>query len=226
MEMILRAAKFEENDAQVQAPMKAFMDDITLLARDPEKMKQVLERLDTLITWSRMKFKAKKSRSFTFRRGKQVQVKFQIGKENIPAVKQQPVKSLGRLYQGNLTDRSQGVAIQAQAEQGLKAIATTKLPGKYKVWCLQFGLYPRLAWPLMIYEVTLSRVEIIKQKCSKHIRRWLGLPRMINTTSLYRKKGALQLPLTSIAETYKTGKVRTVMILRDSRDPEIKKQPT
>ena len=75
--------------------MKAFMDDITLLARDPEKMKQVLERLDTLITWSRMKFKAKKSRSFTFRRGKQVQVKFQIGKENIPTVKQQPVKSLG-----------------------------------------------------------------------------------------------------------------------------------
>ena len=57
MEMILRAAKFEENDAQVQAPMKAFMDDIPLLARDPEKMKQVLERLDTLITWSQIKFK-------------------------------------------------------------------------------------------------------------------------------------------------------------------------
>ena len=114
------------------------------------------------------------------------------------------------------------MAIPAQAEQGLKAIATTKLPGKYKVWCLQFGLYPRLAWPLMIYEVTLSRVEIIEQKCSKHIRRWLGLPRMINTTSLYRKKGALQLPLTSIVETYKTGKVRTVMMLRDSRDPDIR----
>ena len=222
MEMILRAAKFEESDAQVQAPRKAFMDDITLLARDPTKMKQVLERLDVLINWSRMKFKAKKSRSFTFKRGKQVQMKFQIGKENIPTVKQKPVKSLGRLYQGNLTDRSQGVAIQADAEQGLKAIANTKLPGNYKVWCLQFGLYPRLAWPLMIYEVTLSRVEIIEQKCSKYIRRWLGLPRMINTTSLYRKTGALQLPLTSIVETYKAGKVRTVMMLRNSKDPEIK----
>ena len=74
----------------------------------------------------------------------------------------------------------------------------------------------------MIYEVTLSRVEIIEQKCSKYIRRWLGLPRMINTTSLYRKTGALQLPLTSIVETYKAGKVRTVMMLRNSRDPEIK----
>ena len=133
-------------------------------------------------------------------------MKFQIGKENIPTVKQKPVKSLGLLYQGNLTNRSQDVTIQADAEQGLKAIANTKLPGKYKVWCLLFGLYPRLAWPLMIYEVTLSRVEIIEQKCSKLIRRWLGLPRMINTTSLYRKKGALQLPITSIVEMYKTGR--------------------
>ena len=112
-----------------------------------------------------------------------------------------------------------------QAEEGLGKINESKLPGKYKIWCLQLGLYPRIGWPLLIYEVTLSRVEAIERLCSIHIRKWLGLPRVTNNSALYRSKGALQLPLTSIVEIYKAGKVRTVMMLRDSKDPEIRNNP-
>ena len=64
----------------------------------------------------------------------------------------------------------------------------------------------------------LSRVEMIERTCNTYIRKWLGLPRTINTSSLYRRKGALQLPLISIVEINKAGKVRTVMMLRESRD--------
>ena len=112
-----------------------------------------------------------------------------------------------------------------QAEHGLKAIDRTKLPGKHNIWCLQFALYPRLAWPLTIYEVALSRVEMIERTCTTYIRKWLGLPRTINTSSLYRRKGVLQLSLTSIVEIYKAGKVRTVMMLRELRDQEISDRP-
>ena len=65
------------------------------------------------------------------------------------------MKSLGRWYAGTLSDKSRDVAIMKQAEEGLKAIDQTKLPGDYKIWCLQFALYPRLAWPLTMYEVAL-----------------------------------------------------------------------
>ena len=77
----------------------------------------------------------------------------------------------------------------------------------------------------MIYEVALTRVETIEQRCSCYIRKWLGLPRITNTAALYRKDGALQLPLTSVVEIYKAGKVRTVMILRESRDGEVRSNP-
>ena len=77
----------------------------------------------------------------------------------------------------------------------------------------------------MIYEVALSRVEMIERMCNINIRRWIGLPRITNNSALYRSKGALQLPLTSIVEIFKAGKVRTVMMLRDSRDPEIRNNP-
>ena len=204
MEMILMSANFEEEHAQLQSPMKAFMDDVTLLAKNPEDMDDVLERLNGLVEWSRMKFKAKKSRSLTFRSGKQIQRRFKIGGDRIPTVKEEPVKSLGRLYAGNLTDRHEGVLIQKQAEGGLAAIEKSNLSGKFKMWCLQFGLYPRLAWL---------------------IRKWLGLPRVLNTAALYRKRGSLQLPVTSITEIYKCGKVRTVMMLRESNNTSISNDP-
>ena len=225
MEMLLMSANFEEHHAQLRSPMKAFMDDVTLLAKNCQEMDDVLERLNGLIAWSRMKFKAKKSRSLTFRKGKQIQRRFKIGGDRIPTIKEEPVKSLGRLYSGNLTDRHEGVQIQKQAEEGLASIQRSNLPGKFKVWCLQFGLYPRLAWPLLIYDVALSRVETIEQKCSKFIRKWLGLPRILNTAALYRNRGSLQLPVTAITEIYKAGNVRTVMMLRESTDASIRDNP-
>ena len=143
----------------------------------------------------------------------------------MPTIKEHPVESLGRWYEGNLKDKSRGVQIQRQLEDGLKAIDETKLPEKYKIWCLQFGLYPRIAWPRMMYETAASRVDIMEQKCNVMIRRWLVLPRMTNTAALSRQKGSFQLPLTAITEIYKAGKVRTVMILRESADIEIRSNP-
>ena len=143
--------------------------------------------------------------------------KFQIAGELMPTIEEEPVKSLGRWYAGTLTDKSRGVAIMNQAEEGLRAIDKTKLPGKFKIWCLQFALYPRLSWPLMMYEVAVSRVQMIEMRCNAFIRKWLALPRMLNTSALYRQRGALQLPLTAITEIYKGGKIRKVMMLKTER---------
>ena len=60
MEMLLRATDFTAEEAKVKAPKKAFMDDVTLITTEVDAMNNVLYRLDELITWSRMKFKAQK----------------------------------------------------------------------------------------------------------------------------------------------------------------------
>ena len=148
MEMILKSADFTEEMALISSPKKAFMDDVTLLSRSQDHMRRVLARLNELIGWARMKFKAQMSRSVTFMKGVQRQVKFNIGGEKIPTVSEEPVKSLRRSYAGTLSDRSKGIEVQKQAEDELRVIDKTKLPGKFKIWMMQFGLYPRLAWPL------------------------------------------------------------------------------
>ena len=223
MEMILKSTDVE--GLVVKAPLKAFMDDITVLSEVEAATRRVLKRLDDLITWSRMKFKAKKSRSCSLREGKMKQIKFSIAGDPMPTVKEKPVKSLGRWYAGNLTDRSRGVEVYNQALEGLASIEHSNLAGKFKLWCLQFGLYPRLLWPLMIYEVAESRVEMIEKKCRAYTRKWLGLPKCLNTSALYGKGTPLELPITSIVEEYKASKVRTVMMLRYSKDQRIREDP-
>ena len=222
MELLLRASN--TNSASIPK-LRAFMDDIAVKTTEQKLMREVLRRLDELINWSDMKFKAKKSRSITLIKGKQSEVRYVIGGENIPTVKEEPVKSLGRWYKAGLRDSEQGKVLKATVEKGLKAIDKTELPGKYKCWCLQFGLYPRVRWTLQMYEIPLTTVERVEQRCGVFIRKWLGLPKQLNNTALYGKMSQLQLPISSVVEEYKATKVQTVMMLRFSNDSEIKENP-
>ena len=66
---------------------------------------------------------------------------------------------------------------------------------------------------------------MIEKKCRSFTRKWLGLPKCLNNTALYGKGTPLELPITSIVEEYKAGKVRTVMMLRYSKDQAIREDP-
>ena len=120
-----------------------------------------------------------------------------------------PIKSVGRWYSADLKDSK------------LKQIDDTALPGKLKLWCFQFGLLPRLMWPISIYEVTLSHASRLERLVSVQVRKWLGLPRCLSSIGLYGN-GALSLPISSLVEEYKCTKARLEMTLTESRDPYVR----
>ena len=94
---------------------------------------------------------------------------------------------------------------------------------KDKIWCIYFGLIPKLAWPLQIYEVSLTKVEIMEQLISKFIlKKWLGVPNSITNVALYSSSTKLKLPTLSLVEEYKLGKARLFQMLHDSCDPLVK----
>ena len=66
---------------------------------------------------------------------------------------------------------------------------------------------------------------MIEKRCCAYTRNWLGLPKCLNTSALHGKGTPLKLSLTSIVEEYKAGKVRTVMMLRYSKDQKIREDP-
>lgn len=104
-------------------------------------------------TWAWMKLKPSKSRNLSIVRGKLVDQIFHIDETPIPTVLEMPVKSLGRWYYATINN--------------------TLLPGKLKLWCLQFGLLPRLIWPLTVYKVPITKIEILERTVS-YIKKLLG----------------------------------------------------
>ena len=227
MELILRGTTNTASGEETRSvgglpPSRAFMDDVTTLVQSKAGTQELLDRFHDLFTWARMKAKPKKSRSISLVRGTICDIHFSIGGNIIPTVREQPVKSLGRLYAFPLTDRHRGVEVQRTALEGLHAIEKSELPGKLKAWCFQHGLLPRLLWPLQIYEISLSRVETIQQHINKYLHKWLDVPPCFWTVGHYTATGMLQLPFSSITEEFKVGKARLHLMLRDSPDDVIR----
>ncbi|KAK3757387.1 hypothetical protein RRG08_050089 [Elysia crispata] len=175
-----------------------------------------------------MKFKLKKSRRLSVRKGKiDATTIFTVANQQIPTVSQEPVKSLGRWYDSSMKDTKRGLGTVELATEGLLAITKCGLHGELKVWCLQFMLISKLLWPFLVYEICSTTVEAIEAKINKITRRWLVVPPGLTDVAMYCRKAKLRLPLKSILEEYKCGKARLLSMLEDSEDPAAKTvQPT
>ena len=85
--------------------------------------------------------------------------------------KKKNVKSLGCCYSLPLTDRHRWQDLRKQLQDSLRSIDKCDLMNKDKIWCIYFGLIPKLAWPLQIYEVSLTKVETMERFISKFIKK-------------------------------------------------------
>ena len=102
MEVILKAAEGSTGPANLRGgcympPLKAFMDDTTVICSNETETCQILERLCGLMSWCRMNFKPKKSHSLSVRKGKiDATTMFTVANKQIPMVSEESVKRLGR----------------------------------------------------------------------------------------------------------------------------------
>lgn len=159
------------------------MDDVTTILQTAPCTARLLKCLDELTTWARMKIKPSKSRSLSIRKGVRNDRRvFTAGGEKIPLLTQQPIRSLGREYTADLSDRQMGKLAQRQLREGLTKIDSSQLPGKLKVWCYQFTLFQRVMWPLKVSEIPSSSASKMDSIANSYIRKWLGLPRCFSDT--------------------------------------------
>ena len=152
MEVIFKAAEGSADPANLgcgcyMPPLKAFIDDTTVLCSNEAKTHQMLEYLDGLMLWCRMNFKPNKSCSLSVRKGKiDVVTTFTVANKQIPMVNDEPVKSLGRWYDSSMKNTKRGQETAQLATKGPLAV----IRGKFNVWCLELVLIPKLLWPLLI----------------------------------------------------------------------------
>ncbi|GFO32390.1 reverse transcriptase [Plakobranchus ocellatus] len=228
MEVILKAAEGSAGPASLgggcpMPPLKEFMDDTTIICSKEDKTRRMLTRLDVLMSWCRLEFKPKKSRSLSIRKGKVDEATtFTVAEQQIPTVSQEPVKSLGRWYDSSMKDIRRGAETLELASESLLAINKCGLQGIFKIWCLQFMLIPKLLGRLLVYDICSSTVEAIEAKINKYTRKWLGVPPGLSDVAMYCRKAKLKLPMKSILEEYKCGKAKLLTMFKESNDPVVK----
>ncbi|GFS24431.1 reverse transcriptase [Elysia marginata] len=83
-------------------------------------------------------------------------------------------------------------------------------------------LIPKLLWPLLVYDICCSAVELIESKINKFTRKLLGVPSGLSDVAMHCRKAKLKLPMKSILEEYKCGKARLVTMLEESDEQVIK----
>ena len=176
MQLLLKATESKSNFVELSRgcqmpPVKAFMDDTTILSSKESTTRKLISFMDDQMIWLRIKFKPQKSRSLSLRRGKLNQdVNFEIDGQRIPTVTDLPVKSLGCWYDESMKDTNQVKETSKTLQEGLLKIDRCPLQGKYKVLCLQHVFIQMLLWPL-VYEISTSAVEKMEAKINKYTRK-------------------------------------------------------
>ena len=159
-----------------------------------------------------MKLKSTKSKCLSIEKGKVIHNKFlsittNNKTENIPSILKNPVKFLGRTIIFEIKDKDQAETLKLAVTKGLSLIDKSFHRGVHKLWILHHLLIPRLHWPLLIYEITISFVLSLERKISAMIRKWLRLHSSTTSICLYSSCSPCPLPLKSLSSVMKSSKV-------------------
>lgn len=86
----------------------------------------------------------------------------------------------------------------------------------------QNSLLPRILWPLQLYEVPLTMVEVLERKLTTLLKRWLGLPKSLSSAVLYGSTNVLKLPIHGLKEEVLVSWTREVYQFIESKDLKVR----
>jgi len=112
-------------------PTRAYMDDMTTMTTTIACTNRLLGKLtDYILNLLKLNLNGHECNLSPLNQGKVVDKTFFINGEAIPTVKEKPVKSLGRWYDGDLKDTVRVGEVRRQAVEGVKSINSCPLQGK------------------------------------------------------------------------------------------------
>ena len=206
--MQARVPKFTTNNTTLPL-LRAFMDDLSLMSTKVSGAQTLLSRCITAVTWAGLEFRADKSRSIVIVKGRSMNTTpFSVLKASvqpevpspIPSIHSRPIKFLGRIIDGSISDRNSSAELKDKLLAGLSVI-------------------DRSQWPLLICKIPISLAFKLEQKVSVFIRKWLHLHHSTSSLCFYSSASPCPLPIKSLSSALKASKISGHLLLRNSRDP-------
>ena len=138
---------------------------------------------------------------------------------SIPSIHSRPIKFLGRIIDGSISDRNSSAELTDRLLAGLSVIDKSHFTGTQKLWILQHLLIPGIQWSLLIYEIPISLAFKLEQKVSVFIQKWLRLHHSTSSLGFYSSVSPCPLPIKSLSSALKASKISAHLLLRSSQDP-------
>ena len=139
----------------------------------------------------------------------------------ILSIHSQPLKFIGQIIDGSLSDRKSMLELEKKLLSDLKIIDRSLFKGAQKLWILQHLLVSRIQWPLMFYKISISAASNLEKKISTYSCKWLGLHSSPTNISPYSSCSPCSLPVKKLTAVLKWSKLSGHFFLRDSQDPLI-----
>ena len=137
-----RAPQFTTNTTALPLP-RAFMDDLSLMSSKVSGSQTLLSRCVIALTWAGLEFRADRSQSIV--KGRSVNTTpFSVSKasdqsevsSSIPSIHSRPIKFLGCIIVGSISDRNSSAKLTDKLLAGLTVIDKSHFTGTQKLWIL------------------------------------------------------------------------------------------
>ena len=133
--------------------LRAFMDDLSLMSSTVSGSQTLLSQCITALTWAGLEFRADKSCSIVIVKDRSMNTTpFSVSKaldqpevsSSIPSIYSRPIKFLGRIIVGSISDRNSSTELTDKLLAGLSVTEKSHFPRTQKLWILQHLLIPRI----------------------------------------------------------------------------------
>ena len=150
--METRVPKFTTHNTTLPL-LFAFMDDLSLMTTKVSGAQTLLSRCITALTWAGLEFRADKSRSIVIVKGRSMNATpFSVSitsvhpevSSPIPCIHSRPMKFLGRIIDGSISDRNSSAELTDTFLPGLSTTDKSHFTGMQQLWILQHLLIPRI----------------------------------------------------------------------------------
>ena len=180
-----------KSNSSIQRDTSAYADDLEICSWSTTCCQSQLDLTDNYLLWSRS-LKARPDKCFATSLGYGADGHFgrldpslEIGGEKITYLDDADFRYLGKPINTESSEVNCRKQIEEKLQLLLDSLNTDTLAASAKIWLYHHFVASKLSWPLLINDLCLSFVKKLQALATKHLKRWVGLPRCANPSILF-----------------------------------------
>ena len=176
-----------------------YADDFCLISTNLLTHQKLIDKIHSQVTSMGMKLKPSKCRSFSLTAGKPSAVPFHIGDSDVPSIRDEEQKFLGKLLFFHGKPEETFNLVKDIFVEGIANIDKAMVRDEYKLWIYSKYFLPSKRFLLTVHTLTKTQLQALDTLTDKAIKRWVGLPRSATNVFIHMTQA---LDIKSISQLY------------------------